>query len=88
MSVMKTSGFQGFLAIAGARDHANVALNFQQRGQSPQHHPLVFCDDHADRLAVVPGTWCHRLAPPGAPDGQCDTNAGSLVCVAVESAAQ
>ncbi len=43
---------QGLVAGARAGDDLDVVLHFQQCGQRPQHHGLVFGDDYPDLVAL------------------------------------
>src|SRR5208282_5715771 len=57
VGLVREHGFERFFAVARLPHDRNIALDFQQRGQRAQHHPLIFGQNHADSLAAVFGVF-------------------------------
>ena len=45
-------GLQRFLAGASAGNDGDIAFNLKKRGQSSQHHALIFCEGDPNRLTT------------------------------------
>ena len=50
---------QCFLAVARTGDDFNIVFHFEQSGQRPRHHGLIFGDDDPDLIALGA---CHALS--------------------------
>ncbi len=51
--LVREHGLECFFAVAGFGRHLDVAFDFEQGSERPQHHALIFGEDHTDRVAVL-----------------------------------
>src|SRR6185437_10819151 len=67
--LMREHRLEGVRAIARAGYDAYVAFNFEQCGQRPEDHALVFGDGYTDRLPPGFDSWIQWLPFPATARG-------------------